>query len=168
MTLDDSWLSLQTTYMPRAKETHWQKHLCLQAIWFCVQCILRGFQGLPITLLELNTLAHSICALVVYVLWWRKPLDVDRPYCIPIRDLRGMSAWAHINSGNSYEYLRESHMSPFNSLWKVINSWIYTSNLHRPDDETDDEDLVPSCDGKESSGWVSILRHVLVSSYTKC
>jgi hypothetical protein len=53
--------------------------VCTQAIWFCVQCIVRLSQNLTICLLELNTFAHALCALLIYLLWWNKPLDVDEP-----------------------------------------------------------------------------------------
>lgn len=53
--------------------------VCIQAGWFCVQCIARLSQGLAISLLELNTFAHAICALLVYLLWWYKPLDIEEP-----------------------------------------------------------------------------------------
>jgi hypothetical protein len=43
--------------------------VCLQASWFCVQCLVRVGQALPVTLLEINTFAHSVCALLVYILW---------------------------------------------------------------------------------------------------
>ena len=58
--------------------------VCIQAIWFCAQCIARLGQGMPISLLELNTFAHAICALLVYVLWWDKPLDVQEPTVIDV------------------------------------------------------------------------------------
>ena len=58
--------------------------VCVQAAWFCTQCIARLGQGLPISLLELNTFAHAICALLVYVLWWNKPLDVHEPTVIDV------------------------------------------------------------------------------------
>jgi hypothetical protein len=51
--------------------------VCLQATWFCIQCITRLAQGLAITLLELNTFAHALCALMIFLLWWDKPLDVQ-------------------------------------------------------------------------------------------
>ncbi|KAL9583486.1 MAG: hypothetical protein Q9212_002680 [Teloschistes hypoglaucus] len=51
----------------------------LQASWLLVQCIARTAAGLPLTLLELNTLAHTVCALAMYVLWWYKPYDVHEP-----------------------------------------------------------------------------------------
>lgn len=58
--------------------------VCIQAFWFCTQCIVRIAQGLPVSLLELNTFAHAICALLVYLLWWDKPLDVQEPTAIDI------------------------------------------------------------------------------------
>jgi hypothetical protein len=30
-------------------------------------------------LLELNTFAHAVCALAIYIAWWNKPLDVEEP-----------------------------------------------------------------------------------------
>jgi hypothetical protein len=56
--------------------------VCAQACWFCVQCLSRLAQSMPISLLELNTLAHAICALLVYLLWWKKPLDIEEPNLI--------------------------------------------------------------------------------------
>lgn len=47
-----------------------------QATWMLVQAIGRKAAGLPITLLELNTLAHVGCALLLYLIWWKKPQDV--------------------------------------------------------------------------------------------
>ena len=58
--------------------------VCVQAAWFCTQCIARLGQRMPISLLELNTFAHAICALLVYVLWWNKPLDVHEPTVIDV------------------------------------------------------------------------------------
>jgi hypothetical protein len=39
--------------------------VCVQAFWFCIQCLARLSQGLPITLLELNTFIHALCALLI-------------------------------------------------------------------------------------------------------
>ena len=36
-------------------------------------------QGLAISLLELNTFGHSICTLLIYWMWWDKPLDIEEP-----------------------------------------------------------------------------------------
>jgi hypothetical protein len=60
--------------------------VCIQAAWFMVQCITRMSLHLPISLLELSTFVHALCTLVVYGLWWDKPLDIEVPTTIPIHD----------------------------------------------------------------------------------
>jgi hypothetical protein len=50
----------------------------LQTSWFVTQCIARGVQGLPITELELVTVAFAALNFMTYVLWWHKPLNVQR------------------------------------------------------------------------------------------
>lgn len=55
------------------------------ATWFCVQCISRLAQRLPISLLELNTFGHAVCTLLIYCMWWKKPLDIEEPELIPVR-----------------------------------------------------------------------------------
>jgi len=49
----------------------------LQTSWFVMQCIARGVQGLPITELELATIAFASLNFVIYMLWWDKPLNVQ-------------------------------------------------------------------------------------------
>jgi hypothetical protein len=50
----------------------------LQTSWFVTQCIARGVQGLPITELELVTVAFAVLNLAIFILWWEKPLNVGR------------------------------------------------------------------------------------------
>jgi hypothetical protein len=50
----------------------------LQTGWFVTQCIARGVQGLPITELELVTVAFAALNFIIYLLWWNKPLHVQR------------------------------------------------------------------------------------------
>ncbi|ORY15728.1 hypothetical protein BCR34DRAFT_558444 [Clohesyomyces aquaticus] len=56
--------------------------VCLQAGWMILQVVARLIQQLPITLLEINTIGHVLCALVLYLLWWSKPLEVKDPALI--------------------------------------------------------------------------------------
>jgi ribosomal protein L39E len=49
---------------------------CIQAAWFCSQCIARMSTGMAISLLELNTFAHCVSAFFIYGFWWYKPYDV--------------------------------------------------------------------------------------------
>ncbi|KAI0041635.1 hypothetical protein FA95DRAFT_673885 [Auriscalpium vulgare] len=48
----------------------------LQTMWFVVQCIARRAAGLPITQLEVVTLAYTTITFAMYVAWWSKPLNV--------------------------------------------------------------------------------------------
>ena len=40
---------------------------------------------MPISLLELNTFGHAALALLIYILWWQKPFDVERPSIVNSR-----------------------------------------------------------------------------------
>ena len=52
---------------------------CLQALWMLVQVLGRVATNLPVTLIEVNTIAHVVCALITYLLWWHKPKHVSAP-----------------------------------------------------------------------------------------
>ncbi|KAK4940505.1 hypothetical protein LTR10_019379 [Elasticomyces elasticus] len=43
------------------------------------QCITRQASGYPLTVLEVHILVHAACAMLMYALWFRKPLDVGDP-----------------------------------------------------------------------------------------
>ena len=45
----------------------------LQALWMLVQTVRRLIVDLPVTLLEFNTWAHIVCAMVSHVLCWNNP-----------------------------------------------------------------------------------------------
>lgn len=75
--------------------------VCLQALWFCVQCITRVSQRKAISLLELNTFAHAFCALLIYALWWNKPQDIEEPTLLQGQKEWEMCAFLCMNSGTS-------------------------------------------------------------------
>ncbi|KAJ6546060.1 hypothetical protein DFH09DRAFT_1367498 [Mycena vulgaris] len=56
--------------------------VALQAAWFCLQCMARGMQHLPVSLLEITTGGHALYALFTYVLWARKPMNITVPTLI--------------------------------------------------------------------------------------
>ena len=58
----------------------------LQSIWFIVECITRGKEGLALTELELVTLALASLNGVMYFLWWDKPLGVKEPVKVYLRN----------------------------------------------------------------------------------
>ncbi len=69
-----------TSITDRSKSNSLGKALLLvQVVWFCVNCGSRLRERLPLSLLEVSTLAHGLCTLASYVAWWSKPLNIDEP-----------------------------------------------------------------------------------------
>ena len=64
----------------RGKSDWLAKSLVLfQTSWFVIQCIARAIEHLPVTHLEIVTLAYAAMNFVIYIFWWNKPLNVNRP-----------------------------------------------------------------------------------------
>ncbi|KAJ7059141.1 hypothetical protein C8F01DRAFT_1370743 [Mycena amicta] len=55
-----------------------------QGLWFVLQCIARAAQHLPLTELEVATLAFAVVNILTWLLWWSKPLDIRDPLVIEI------------------------------------------------------------------------------------
>ncbi|KAJ7834856.1 hypothetical protein B0H13DRAFT_2369612 [Mycena leptocephala] len=53
-----------------------------QGLWFTTQCLARLHQRLAITELEVATLAFAVVNILIWLLWWSKPLDVREPIVI--------------------------------------------------------------------------------------
>lgn len=86
--------------------------VCIQALWFILQCLTRVAQRIPISLLELNTCAHAICALLIYLLWWEKPFEVDLPTIVHNDALWNACAWRWMTKYSSptvEKFLHEWH-----------------------------------------------------------
>ncbi|KAF1845007.1 uncharacterized protein K460DRAFT_416340 [Cucurbitaria berberidis CBS 394.84] len=80
--------------------------VCVQAMWFCIQCFTRWSIGLSTSLLELNTFAHCICALIIFMLWWNKPLDVDEPTLISASNNLELASLLALYSGTRQQRQR--------------------------------------------------------------
>ena len=66
--------------------------LFVQVAWFCTNCASRLFQGLPLSLLEVSTAAHSLCTLLTYFVWWSKPINVAAPTLMREREAQEVYA----------------------------------------------------------------------------
>lgn len=53
--------------------------VCVEGLWLVAQCVFRSANDLPVTLLELHTVMHVICTVVIYTFWWNKPFDAGHP-----------------------------------------------------------------------------------------
>ncbi|PPQ86049.1 hypothetical protein CVT25_002252 [Psilocybe cyanescens] len=62
----------------------------MQTTWFIIQCIVRGSKRMVLTELEVATLAFAALTMVIYALWWNKPLDVQ--VSVPVHLKKGCSA----------------------------------------------------------------------------
>jgi hypothetical protein len=51
----------------------------VQTMWFIIQCIARWVQHLPLTELEVVTLAYTMLNFFIYAFWWYKPQNVGCP-----------------------------------------------------------------------------------------
>ncbi|TFK59979.1 hypothetical protein BDN72DRAFT_965886 [Pluteus cervinus] len=59
--------------------------VALQTSWFVLECIARFQRHLPITELEVVTLAFAVLNIITYGFWWDKPLNVNCQIQIHIR-----------------------------------------------------------------------------------
>ncbi|KIK64250.1 hypothetical protein GYMLUDRAFT_161867 [Collybiopsis luxurians FD-317 M1] len=75
----------ESEIMDRSKGDALAKTLVLiQTAWFIAQVISRAVLHLPISELELTTLAFALLNFFTYALWWKKPLDVRYPFLVAL------------------------------------------------------------------------------------
>ncbi|KAJ9651069.1 hypothetical protein H2198_009648 [Neophaeococcomyces mojaviensis] len=77
----------------------------VQALWVLVQCIARAAQHLPITTIELSTVAYIPCAVVISCCWWNKPMDIEKPFLLEL--LASDVQQPPTNSSCNNDYARE-------------------------------------------------------------
>ena len=105
--------------------------VCVKATWFCTQCIARIAQQMPISLSELRTVAHAVCALLVYILWSSKPLDVQEPTVIDVGQsdtARNICALAWSGPQAPVPHLRR--VSPMDNLLDQLHPILQGSANH--------------------------------------
>lgn len=89
---------------------------CIQSSWLIIQSIVRVSLGLPITQLELATMAFIVCALTMYLLWWHKPFGVEsRAYLTVIAHSDSDKETLAIRLSESYS-LRSSLSANYSSF----------------------------------------------------
>jgi hypothetical protein len=57
----------------------------MQSMWLILQCIARFIEALPISELELTTIAYILCAVLMYGYWWDKPFGVEHVVVVQLR-----------------------------------------------------------------------------------
>lgn len=86
----------------------------LQAGWLVIQCICRKIEDLDISLLEVHTMVHVCCALLMYFFWFRKPLDITDPLLVKSDAFDECLAYMMmISRGSDLETGHRPRFSPF-------------------------------------------------------
>lgn len=119
--------------------------LCVQATWFCVQTIYRMATGFAVSLLELNTFGHAICALITYVIWWDKPFDLREPFILSDQnDLTPVVLLYMASAKRSLNGRRCKLVDPVNSSGISLPSTMHGPSVHRVyGSEHDLHEIVP-------------------------
>ena len=104
----------------RGKSDWLAKSLVLvQTSWFVMQCIARGIKHLPVTHLEIVTLAYAAMNFVIYTFWWNKPLNVNRP----VRVFRKSGG---SEQGETQSRIKQPISEARKLTWGAIISWLGT------------------------------------------
>ncbi len=94
----------------------------LQISWFIVQCIARAIRHLPITLLEMTAIAFAGLSMILYFLWWYKPLNVK--YQISLDGSEWKPTPATNDSEESASPVNPSLAEWATRRWGLFTEWI--------------------------------------------
>ncbi|EEP78466.1 predicted protein [Uncinocarpus reesii 1704] len=88
-----------------------------QTAWLVLQCIARKVNALPISLLEIHTMVHVVCALMMYSFWFKKPLEVRDPLDLYAEEYKGILAYmAMLTPGLGFIH---EHRDAAESSWLI-------------------------------------------------
>lgn len=102
----------------------------LQSTWFLCNVIIRWAYELPVSPIELSTVAYVACAILIYGVWWYKPKDMGTSIAVYLRcnrddmpiEVRNMiegnsTGWVHVralaNEDNWVSVLWKTVRTPF-------------------------------------------------------
>lgn len=75
----------------------------IQTTWFIVQCLARWAIHLPVTELEVVTLAYAVQNIFIYSLWWNKPQSLSVPYRLYLEKDREHSGKLEVKGDDKQE-----------------------------------------------------------------
>lgn len=106
---------------------------CLQVSWMLIQAISRLAVNLPVTPLEVNTIAHVFCALINYTLWWHKPRWIREPTILTGEWTRPMCAFMYMSSHMSGDMKRDRDFLRDFGVKTEISGVLYVAEPPPPD-----------------------------------
>lgn len=99
--------------------------VCIQVLWVAGQAIERKLAGYPITLLEIHTHVHVICAPVMYGLCAQKPHNVQDPTMILFEDDQGALAFMLETSQKRFSGRYKGSLSNVSRSLTVRSAMVY-------------------------------------------
>ncbi|KAJ7268038.1 hypothetical protein C8J57DRAFT_353972, partial [Mycena rebaudengoi] len=88
-----------------------QGYRAAAVFWFILQCLVRAAQHLPITEIEYSIFAFAVVNILTWLLWWNKPLEVQRAILIDPSLGRVISVLRHSRPRMSTQLAYESLFS---------------------------------------------------------
>jgi hypothetical protein len=127
-------LPSKDTIAERSKSDALAKTLvCLQAGYIIVQCISRLSSGLPLTFLEINTLGHVLCALIMYSFWFHKPQGLTLSIALESSFAKRLGIWYACHFGL---YIDQFIHRGLYDLYKTVFDRAKVARSQRPQSST--------------------------------
>ena len=105
----------------------------VQVSWMLVQTVSRRILGYPITLLEVHTLVHVACAIGMYGLWFKKPLDVRDPAWVDPSEFEDLIAFMLVRNygfGARVRFRNQETLVPIKSIEHNFSNGSESAYLH--------------------------------------
>ncbi len=105
--------------------------VCMQVLWYFIQSIARLTQGLPLSIIEVHTLTHIGCAIVMYTIWFRKPYNVTSPIISnsqPLVNMAALLALRYDHEDSGWGALYDEYINDDDDEWKIYRREHTASN----------------------------------------
>ncbi|KAF2833866.1 hypothetical protein CC86DRAFT_462124 [Ophiobolus disseminans] len=104
----------------RSKADGLVKLLALTQIsWFVIQSIGRAAQGLAVTTVELFTLGIVVWAVMIYIVLWQKPFDVQRPTVVYLKGSEFEDVIKRDPDVKRVSFINNSSTTRNDDLWSI-------------------------------------------------
>ena len=100
--------------------------VCAQVTWFFTQLLTRVAAEYPLALIEIHTVVHVVCALSMYVLWWKVSSESSNTDIYISLIYICEEATGYLRTSHSRYICRSSryinHHGLFSQVWIALNA----------------------------------------------